>query len=358
MLIKEYFVKRTAGTSDPVALSVMTVSPDDPADIRFTVQIIHGLFDRKERWMPFMTAVTEAGGMAVIHDLRGYGNTVRSNEELGSSSDFGYSYEILRGDIDAVYASVSCHPADGELVECDFDPETDTPDMPRFLLGFSSGALMTAIYLAGHTSSAAGAVLSSLPKRGPMISLRKFFAGAVTAFIGENARPRGMNRRLHEKYSRGFVGPADHEPKLAWYSTDPFNRAELNADDLCGHSKTTGFYENLCRLTRDVYRPASYNRPRKNLPLLITAGEFDPESGGDKRVLSSAKFFADMEFGPVDIKMYRGMRHELFRDIGRENVFADVIDFFLKNLDSENARLGKIRGEYENVFSVSDERQE
>jgi len=254
MLIKEYFVKRTAGTADPVALSVMTVSPDDPADIRFTVQIIHGLFDRKERWLPFMTAAAEAGGMAVIHDLRGYGNTVRNRDELGNSGDFGYNYEVLRGDIDAVYASVSRHPADGELLECDFDSKTDTPDNPRFILGSSSGALMTAIYLAGDTSTVAGAVLSGLPKRDPVISLRKFFAGVRASFVGENAKPKGLNRRLHEKYSRAFVNPSDPDPKLAWYSADPFNRAELNADDLCGHKKTAGSYESLCRLARDVYR--------------------------------------------------------------------------------------------------------
>ncbi|MBR3998692.1 MAG: hypothetical protein IKI93_10170, partial [Clostridia bacterium] len=68
MLIKEYFVKRTTESSEPAALAVMTVSPDDPADIRFTIQIIHGRFDRKERWLPFMTAAAEAGGMAIIHD--------------------------------------------------------------------------------------------------------------------------------------------------------------------------------------------------------------------------------------------------------------------------------------------------
>lgn len=48
--------------------------------------------------------------------------------------------------------------------------------------------------------------------------------------------------------------------------------------------------------------------------------------------------------------MYRGMRHEILRDIGRESVFADIIAFIDGKIGNENDRLGQIRAEYEPMF--------
>ena len=68
MIKNEYFIKRQDGKkSAPLALSVLRTSPDLYNEAKFVVQIIHGMFDCKERYLPFMTAIAEAGGIAVIH---------------------------------------------------------------------------------------------------------------------------------------------------------------------------------------------------------------------------------------------------------------------------------------------------
>ena len=353
MIQTEYFIKRQdTKKSSPIALSVLRTEPDNPADVKFVVQIIHGFYDRKERYLPLMNAIADAGGMAVIHDMRGFGNTVRSADELGDTGDLGYNYEILCGDINAVYASIREIPDNGEMIECRYLPEIDTPEVPRYLLGFSYGALITSIFLSKDTSSAAGAVLAGLPHREAMIFSKRLSLGIRSLFTGDIAKPQSLSRRMTQRYSVGYTDPSSVDRRLAWYIRDPYIRNELIQDPICCHSKTVGSYMTRMKLLCDTYRPSSYNKPRRNFPVLILAGEFDPEAGGDKKVLDSAKFLEDMGFAPVEVKMFRGMLHDIFHETGCENVSSAVISFFKDHLDAENARLDEISGEYSQQFDT------
>ena len=354
MIKNEYFIKRQDGKkSAPLALSVLRTAPDTPAEAKFVVQIIHGMFDCKERYLPFMTAVAEAGGIAVIHDMRGFGNTVRSADELGDLGDFGYDYETLIGDINTVYASVGTVPEDGEMIECRYYPEVDTPEIPRYIVGFSYGAMVTAMLIARDTSTAAGAVLAGLPHHERTVGAKIFSQSIKSLFTGDLSKPKSLYRRMTERYSKKYADPAMYDQKLAWYMTDFISRGELTGDSICVHRKTTGAYLSYLKMLRDTYRPSTYNKPRKNFPLLITAGEYDPEAGGDKQVLYSDKFFRDMGF-ETEVMMYRGMRHDLFHDIGCENAVSDILAFFARHLEKENERLDAIKAEYTAQFDTEE----
>lgn len=350
----EYFVKRQdSKKSVPVALSVLCVKPDVPP--RFIVQILHGISDRKERWLPLMTAIAEAGGMAVIHDLRGHGNTVRSPLELGYYGDFGYHYETLCGDIDAVFASLASDPAGGELLEHISPEMSDCPAIPRYLLGFSMGALMASVYASRRTENLAGVILSGMPHKEALVSLKLFRMHLLAITVGEDAKPKQPERSVQRRFNRNFQPEPHTNRQFLWLSNDPGNRMAFIRDPLCNHRKTVNAYENFLRLLRDTYKPAVWDIPRRELPILVMAGEFDPVAGGDRRVLSGVKFLTDIGFTSVDTLMYRGMRHEIFRDIGRETPFEDVISFCEDHLDAENTRLQAIRDEYHKVFTPADE---
>lgn len=346
----EYFVKRQdSKKSDPVALSVLCVKPDVPP--RFIVQILHGVSDRKERWLPLMNAIAQSGGMAVIHDLRGHGNTVRSPDELGYYGDFGYHYEVLCDDIDAVFASLTNHPDDGGLLE-DVSPEIkDCPAIPRYLLGFSTGALMAAVYISRRTDTIAGVILGGMPHKEPFVSAKRLRMQILSLLLGEDAKPKRPDRSVQKRYNRHFIAEPGADNRFLWLSNDPDNRVSFALDPVCNHRKTVNAHENLLRLVRDTYRPAVWDIPRRDLPILVMAGEHDPVAGGDRRVLAGVKFLTDIGFRSVGTLMYRGMRHEIFRDIGCESPFADVIAFCEEHLDAENERLQAIRDEYHNVFT-------
>ena len=47
------------------------------------VQIVHGMCEHKERYIPFMEYLSDAGYICIIHDHRGHGESVISEEDLG-----------------------------------------------------------------------------------------------------------------------------------------------------------------------------------------------------------------------------------------------------------------------------------
>lgn len=331
MTKREYFVKRQdSKKSSPTALSVMRCTPDSPP--RFIVQIIHGISERKERYAELLEIIAQSGGTAVIHDLRGHGNSVKSRGELGYFGDFGANYDILCDDIDAVFASLAENPENGGFLE-NITPNGDTyPAIPRFLLGFSMGALIASIYTSRRAERVSGVILSGLPHREPLISFGLAGLNLLSLIGGETWKPKFLNKYAFSRYNRHFWREPDSDGQFLWLSNDLENRRNFANDPICNHPKTVNAYENLLRLVRDTYRPSSWDMPCPNLPILITAGEFDPIAGGDKAVLWGAKFLSDMGFTNVKTTMYRGMRHEIYFDFGKEVPTGDVVAFCEGNL--------------------------
>ena len=51
------------------------------------VQLVHGVAEHKERYLPFIQYLNEKGYSCVIHDHRGHGESVESKEDYGHFHD-------------------------------------------------------------------------------------------------------------------------------------------------------------------------------------------------------------------------------------------------------------------------------
>ena len=65
---------------DGLEIKVVMMVPDTP--IRGVVQFAHGMAEHKERYFDFMKYLVAAGFVTVIHDHRGHGESLRSQEDL------------------------------------------------------------------------------------------------------------------------------------------------------------------------------------------------------------------------------------------------------------------------------------
>lgn len=72
-------------TVDGLEISVLLVEPE--GDVRGTILMAHGISEYKERYLPMMRRWAEKGFACIINDHRGYGRSVRAEEDLG------YTYE-------------------------------------------------------------------------------------------------------------------------------------------------------------------------------------------------------------------------------------------------------------------------
>ena len=89
-------------------------------------------------------------------------------------------------------------------------------------------------------------------------------------------------------------------------------------------------------MVRDVWKPSTWDKPA-DIPVLLMAGEYDPIAGGDEAMVRAGQFLSDMGFSSIDERMYRGLRHEIFMDGGRQTPFADLARFCLTHLPNKNA---------------------
>ncbi len=342
MSIETYFVKPKEGN---FWLHVCRVTPDVPP--RFVLQIVHGIAERVERYLPLMRFFAANGGIVLAHDLRGHGHSVPNARLLGHCGDL---YRTFRDDLDTVYATDDVFPENGCAVPKKIETY-DVPALPRYLLGFSMGALIAGLYAAESSENLAGLILTGLPHREPFVSAAILGLDALTLFTGDAAKPMWFHKRTFTRYNRGFTPEEGSDGQFLWLSNDLENRRNFTADPLCNRPNSLGTYTTLLKFLRDLYRPASWNMDRRDLPIFVNCGELDPVAGGKKGTEDSVKFLADMGYTDVRSKVSEGFRHEIYFDTGHEVPFADVLGFIEGTISAENDRLAAKRGEYENQFT-------
>ena len=117
--------EKIASESDGLEISILLCGPaaGTPKGI---VQIVHGMCEHKERYIPFMEYLAANGFFSIIHDHRGHGESVRCSEDLGYFYEGGWTAMI--DDIKAVTGRV----------------RMEHPDLPLILLGHSMGRWQSA----------------------------------------------------------------------------------------------------------------------------------------------------------------------------------------------------------------------
>ena len=68
-------------SADDLSLAVLVSEPEGSPKGVF--QIVHGMCEHKERYVPFMEYLSAHGYVCVIHDHRGHGESVKTPDDLG-----------------------------------------------------------------------------------------------------------------------------------------------------------------------------------------------------------------------------------------------------------------------------------
>jgi acylglycerol lipase len=180
------------------------------------------------------------------------------------------------------------------------------PGLPVFLLGHSAGGVVSSTYVVDNQAELAGFICESFAFQVPAPG----FALAAIKGISHIAPRLPVLKLKNEDFSR-----------------DPKAVAELNSDPLIAHEVQPAI--TVAALVRADERLRE-EFPKITLPVLIMHGTDDKAT-----VCHGSQFFYDTA-GSRDktLKLYEGHYHDLFNDIGKEGVMADVkgwIDAHLPN---------------------------
>ena len=290
------------GASDEVQLSTLLIAPESPKAV---FQLVHGMAEHKERYIPFMNYLSEKGYACVINDLRGHGQSVTTKEDLGFMDKGG-----MRGLVDDVRCVTLW-------------ARERFPGLPVFLFGHSMGSMIVRSYIKLYDKEIDGLVVCGSPSRNPAAGLGDFLAGCIGLFKGQRYRSNFLAGLCTGNNDRPFKADG---LRNAWLSTNKANVQAYNNDPLCGFTFTVNGYRNgLFRLMKDIYSPQGWVVAKPELPVHFIAGSDDPCIVSIRKFSEAVSFLRARGYREVTSKLYPGLRHEILNETGREEVYRDVL---------------------------------
>jgi len=251
------------------------------AEPRAAVQILHGVGEHALRYEEVAQHLVRAGYTVYADDHLGHGATGLGQHggdhaKLGRLGPSG-----VRGAGEAV-------------VQLTGIIRSEAPGLPVVALGHSWGSLMLQAIVDRQASLFDAVVLTGTAYRMPG-SMNGGDLNARHAHLGET----------------GFE----------WLSRDPAVAAAMAADPLVVDAKVSqlfGWRDTL----RLVGRPAKHLE--HDVPVLIMVGDDDPLGGEESARKLATAYATRSGLTDVELVVYQGARHELFRETNRDEVLDDL----------------------------------
>jgi len=277
-----------------------------PSESKAVVQIAHGLAEHAARYARLAEALNAAGYAVYANDHRGHGRTVRAADDLG----FFAEHDGWRKCVDDLW-QVNRHVAAGH------------PGLPIVLLGHSMGATLAEQFMGDHGDALAGVVLSGANgKPAALAKIGSAITRAERARLGVRGKSKLVQSLTFDAFNKKF---APTRTAFDWLSRDPAEVDKYVADPLCGFPATVQLWLNLLGGWAAVSSAAHRNRVPKALPLYLIAGSRDPVSGNTRQLEPWMAEYRAAGFANLTHKFYPDARHELFNEINRDEVTADLI---------------------------------
>jgi lysophospholipase len=259
---------------------------DVPDGARASLVLLHGYGDHLGRYRNFRDAML-ADRLAVhAYDVRGHG---RSDGTRGGVRAFSeYTAEL------------------GAFVA---GTRALAPSLPLFIVAHSHGALIALSWLldaSAGTSAVRGLVCSS-----PYLAL------AFTPPAWKTAPARLLSR-----IAPGFGIPTGLT--AADLSRDETAQRATDADPLYGRMATPRWYTEATAAQDRVLASG----PAIRLPILVMVGSDDPVASAP----TAKRFFETLGSSDKRLREWPSMRHEIFNEIGKEEVYAETSRWISEHL--------------------------
>jgi alpha-beta hydrolase superfamily lysophospholipase len=193
------------------------------------------------------------------------------------------------------------------------------PGVAGVLLGHSMGSIIALASAERDGADLAGLVLS-----GPL-GVAPHLADMVTALEEAVAVGAGDNALdALGAFNQPFE-PA--RTRYYWLSGDPAEVDAYITDPLSGDEMplTAAHAAGVFALNVDAVTPDAVAQLPDGLPVLLLSGQRDPVGGGDAgQVTALAELLRRRGF-PVEQRVYPDARHEVFNEINRDEVVADLL---------------------------------
>lgn len=262
-----------------VSLSYHALRPDAP---RAVLVIVHGLSEHKGRHRRLQRDLADSGYATLAYDQRGFGLSDGPRTDVKQYTDFLF-----------------------DLKEMIAFTRGRHPNAKVVVLGHSFGGAVAGAFCAEHPTAADGLVLSAPAYRVPSLPLRLELIGHLLGRLIPSRSVRYPNR--WENLS--------HDPAIG---------AAFRSDPLVQRAATPRFYMEFKKMNQRFREGAG----RIVIPTLILQGSED-------RIVvpqGARELFDRLGAPKKRLIWYDGFYHEVFNEVGRERVLADLIGWLKESI--------------------------
>lgn len=286
----------------PVATSISI--PNEHTNPIGIIQFVHGMCEHKGRYKDTIEFFTNHGFICAISDLRGHGENVESNKDLG--------YFGKHGDLKFV----------NDIHEITKYLKTTYPNLPYTLIGHSMGSLIVRNYIKKYDNELDGLIVIGSPSNTKPKSLAKAIIKILTVLHGEHYRSKYINKLVVGAFSARFAHEGNPQ---AWLATDKTVWEEFNQDNKCGFIFTLNGFDCLMNLMIRTYSKRDWIMKNPSLPITFLSGEHDACMINRLSFDAAVNLIKKVGYTNVHFKLYEGRRHEVLNDFDKEAVYNDIL---------------------------------
>ena len=278
------------------------------------VQIAHGMCEHSMRYKKFAEFLCGRGFIVCANDHLGHGDSVRTEDELGYFAEKD-GWETTVKDMHSLTRIM----------------KKNSPSLPYFLFGHSMGSFLARAYTTWFGSELEAVIYCGTagPMKGTEALLVALDAAGKTH--DQFYRSEAVRKTVFGSYNKKIREPRTESD---WLSRDERVVDAYISDPKCGFNFTINGFENLGKLLWFISQPKWFSTVRKDLPILLIAGDADPVGAYGKGV---TKVYEKLTGACCDahMKLYAGARHELINETCRNEVFKDISEFFEKYIGQD-----------------------
>ncbi|MFA5561396.1 MAG: alpha/beta fold hydrolase [Eubacteriales bacterium] len=270
------------------------------------VQLSHGMVDYVRRYDELSEALAAAGYVFCGNDHLGHGHTAQTAEDLG--------YFAPQGGVDFLLQDLHRMT---ELAKSRF------PGLPVTLLGHSMGSFLCRLYATRYGEELANIIIQGTSGPNRLLPFAFGISALLRVCRGERYRSPLLQRLTLENYNRRF---GKSTPR-AWLSRDTASQEVYRNDPHANFTFTVSAFVDLFTLLRECNRESWFAAYPKHLRTLLVSGAQDPVGTFGKGPLFVARQLWAHGAQDVQLKLYPGARHELFKEENKDAYFRDLITF-------------------------------
>lgn len=284
------------------------------------LQIVHGMTEFVGRYSDFASFLAEHGFLVVGEDHLGHGGSVSKEEDYGYFGPDGNRHMIRN------------------IHRLRVQTQIENPDIPYFILGHSMGSFLVRQYITeqnGHfAEDLAGAIIVGTGHQSaPTLAAGKTVAKLISKIKGERARSPFIESLAFDKYQSRIENPRTEKD---WLTRDEKIVDWYVNEEWCQFTFSVNAYYNMFKGIKKAHDKKRMKALPAGFPILFASGTEDPVGNWGEGVRKTWELYDKNSSCHLDLKLYDGMRHEIINEIGKEEVYDDILTWMQEVIDEQH----------------------